>query len=244
MSKLFAASRFFGTAILLAMGVSAAHAVSLSAAPIIITLDGKSTSAVTIRNEGTEPRVVQTELVQWTQRSGQNSYTSTRDLLLNPPIFTLNPGQSQIVRVGLNRKADNAQELAYRLYFTEVLGPPKPDFNGLRIALRLDMPVFVSPKARPSVALSWQAQRAADGALQLTMHNTGNVHALLHSLSVTDAATGQRLAELKQAQPTLLAGQARQISLMPPAAWQGGSVKVAASTDSGTVESTVAVRGR
>lgn len=234
--------RFMTTALLALCIASAAQAASLSISPVIITLDAKKqTAALTLRNEGNEARVLQAELLRWTQKDGENVHTPSRDILVNPPIVTLRPGQSQIIRVGLNRKVDKAQELAYRLYVSEVPPPPKEGFSGLRIALRLGVPVFVSPQAKPSTHLDWKALRGADGALQLTLLNSGNSHLRLNGVRISDAGTGEALAESQQSQVTLLAGQARQFPLSLPAKWQGKLLSVIASTEEGLVESKVAL---
>lgn len=229
------------TAALLALGIATlAQASSLFVSPVLVTLDGKrQTTALTLKNEGNETRVIQSELLRWTQKNGENVHTPSRDLLVNPPIVTLKPGQTQIIRIGLNRKVDNAQELAYRLYISEVPPPPKEGFTGLRIALRFGIPVFVSPKAKPLNRLGWKATRSPGGALGLVMLNNGNLHLRLNSIKVSDPSTGQQLAETQQPQSTLLAGQARQVSLLLPAGWRGRQLSVVANTEEGQVETKV-----
>lgn len=232
MSTAHIASRLM-TSALLALGIAAAaQAASLSVTPVNVMLDGKKHSAaLTLRNEGSESRVIQTELLRWTQENGENVHTPSRDILVNPPIVTLRPGQTQIIRIGLNRKADKAQELAYRLYVSEVPPPPKEGFTGLRIALRLGIPVFVSPAAKTVSRLEWKATRSPEGALQLTMLNNGNRHIRLNTLKVSDPLNGQHLAELNQPQHTLLAGQTRRISLPLPSGWQGRQITVHAKDE-------------
>lgn len=226
---------------LLALGITAtAQAASLSISPIAVTLDEKrQTAALTLKNESSETRVVQTELLRWTQENGENVHAPSRDILVNPPIATLQPGQTQIIRVGLNRKADKVRELAYRLYISEVPPPPKEGFTGLRIALRLGLAVFVPPKAKPTDKLDWKAARDQKGDLQLTLRNGGNRHLRLVSLEVRDPDNGRQLAELQQPLSTLLSEQARQISLSLPTDWQGRDVRLVAGTDDGLVETRV-----
>lgn len=229
------------TAALLAFGITAAaQAASLSISPIMVTLDEKKHSAaLTLKNGSDEAKVIQTELLSWTQENGENIHTPSRDILVNPPIATLQPGQTQIIRIGLNRKADKAQELAYRLYISEVPPPPKEGFAGLRIALRLGLAVFVSPRAKPINKLDWQAARNPEGALQLTLRNSGNRHMRLTSLKVRDPGDGRQLAEWQPSPTTLLAGQARQISVPLPPDWQGKQLGLVAGTEEGQVETSI-----
>lgn len=140
-----------------------AHATSLKVTPVLLTLDKNHRSiALAIHNQSDEAKVIQTELVRWTQQDGENVHTPSRDLLVNPPIFTLKPNQRQVIRIGLNRKVD-ATELAYRLRLTEVPPPPREEFTGLRVALRFDIPVYVQPGAAQENLLNWKAGRAANG---------------------------------------------------------------------------------
>jgi fimbrial chaperone protein len=231
----------FMTFSLLVFGITAtAQAASLSISPIVVTLDEKrQTAALTLKNESSETRVVQTELLRWTQKNGANVHAPSRDILVNPPIATLHPGQTQIIRIGLNRKVDKTQELAYRLYISEVPPPPKEGFTGLNIALRLGLAVFVPPRAKLTDKLDWKAVRNQKGDLQLTLRNGGNRHLRLISLEVRDPDDGRQLAELQQPLPTLLAEQTRQLSLSLPTDWQGKDVRLVASTEDGLVESRI-----
>lgn len=240
MSKASTVSRSM-IAALAAIGISStAQAGSLSVSPVSVTLDEKmQTAAVTLRNEGDESRVVQTELLRWTQQNDEDVQTPSHDLLVNPPIVTLRPGQTQIIRVGLNRKVDKAQELAYRLYVTEVPPPPKEGFTGLRIALRLGLGVYVTPKAKLVDRLDWSASRNQEGNLILSLRNSGNHHVRMTNVKVRDAVTGKQLAEWQQPHITLLAGQSRQISLSLPADWRGSQASLVATTDDGVAETRI-----
>lgn len=227
----------------LAGSIVGARAGSLTVTPVIVTLDNRTHSAaLTIKNEGNEARVIQAELLSWTQKNGADVQTPSRDILVNPPMATLQPGQTQTVRVGLRREADSAQELAYRLYLTEV-PPPSEHFTGMRIALRLGIPIYVLPRAKASARLGWRAARAPNGALLLTVFNDGNRHLRLDSFKVTDPGTGRLLGTSRSAPFTLLAGQGRRYSLALPAGWAGRQVSMLSNTAEGTTETRVDVPG-
>ena len=71
--------------------------------------------------------------------------------MATPPIFTVPPKGTQVIRVGLRRAADAQQGLSYRMFLQEVPPPPRQGLQGLQVALRLSLPVFVMPArdARP-----------------------------------------------------------------------------------------------
>lgn len=217
-----------------------AHATSLTVTPVLLTLDKNHRSiALAIRNQSDEAKVIQTELVRWTQQDGENVHTPSRDLLVNPPIFTLKPNQRQVIRIGLNRKVD-VTELAYRLRLTEVPPPPRAEFTGLRVALRFDIPVYVQPGAAQENLLNWKAGRAANGELQLTLGNMSNRHVQVRDIKLNEAMGGCKLADLQPLQFVLLAGQSRQIRLKPGAECRGEQIELTAHINEGLVAVKVA----
>ncbi len=219
---------------------SPAQSTSLSVTPVRVTLDAQHRSvAVTLHNESDEAKVIQTELVRWTQEDGNNVYAPSRDLLVNPPMFTLKPGKRQVIRIGLNRKADTKNERAYRLRLTEVPPPPKEGFTGLRIALRLDLPVYVQPRETQTNLLNWKASRNANGEVLLTLSNMSNHHIQVKDIKLNEAAGGCRLVDWQPAGFVLLAGQSRQIRLKPDIEWNGRQIEFIAHINDGLVAAKV-----
>jgi fimbrial chaperone protein len=219
------------TAILLALGItSTSMAASLSVSPIVVTLDEKNQSAALIlKNEGNETRVIETELRRWTQTNGNDVDVPSADILVTPADVTLKPGQSRTIHLFLRRKAPDTREVAYRFYVDEVPTPLRQGYTGLRIALRLGVPVFVSPVAAPVTRLDWRATHPAAESPQLIIENNGNVHIRLTSLKISDPVTGQPLFDLPHTQITVLAGQAQRIPFSLPQGWRGKELRVVAS---------------
>ena len=133
---------------------------------------------------------VQASALSWTQPGGEETYAPTRELIATPPVFTLPPDGEQIVRVALRREPDSSAELAYRLLLAEVPPAPTADFTGLRVALRLSLPVFVQPTAAAKPDLEWNATWVGDGELQISAANRGTAHSAGHRFRV--ATPGQR----------------------------------------------------
>ena len=103
-----------------------ALAGSLSVTPVRVELsNAQRSAALTVRNDGDQPSVVQAQLVAWSQESNEDKLDPTVDLLASPPIFTVAPGASQILRVALRRAPDSAVERTYRILVTEVPGKPQ-----------------------------------------------------------------------------------------------------------------------
>ena len=219
--------------------ICAVHAGSFTVNPVRITLSATQTvAAVTIRNTGTEPTVVQLETSSWNQHEGQDVLTSTNEVLATPPILTVPPGASRIIRVGLRRPADPQHELTYRLFLREV-PPPEPIAQGLRVALLLSLPVFVVPPRMPEAQIQWHAVRTRDGSIRLHARNTGLSHVQLGELQITAAGGGPALATRAMAE-YLLPDNDREWTVaaksVPPA---GTALLISSQADIGRLQANV-----
>lgn len=235
------AGRAFLSVCLLACGW--AQAGTLSVSPVRATLSaGQQVGALTVRNDGAQPTVVQLEVLSWSQQEGKDVYTPTKEVLATPPIFTVPAGGSQIVRVGLRRAPDPRRELTYRLYLQEVPPPPKPDFQGLQVALRIGVPVFVLPPAPAKPVLRWQVSRTAQGQLQVRLTNSGNAHIQVANFKLVPV--GGEPLPTRQVAAYVLPGQSRDWLVEAPAPSPGAMLRVSAQTDAGDVEAEVVVEMR
>lgn len=231
----------------LVLFASATSAGSLAVSPIRIELaPGQRSVTVTVRNDGAQATLVQTQLVAWSQADGEERLEPTTDLLASPPIFDIAPAGVQIVRIALRRPADADRERSYRLLVTEVPGPPQPGFTGAQFALKLSLPIFVDAavaKAAPEVA--WNATRDAAGALVLTAFNSGSKHIQVRAIDVAgDGPDSEgRFAGLWY----ILPGQRRSVTIAPaPGRTIGaaGRVRIRADTDAGALAADVALDAR
>ena len=127
-----------------------------------------------------------------------------------PPVFSLPPDGTQIIRVALREPQRVAHEEAYRLLITEVpqaVGKP----GGVQFALRLSLPVFATPAgaaAEPQWALH------ADGAgSTIELLNAGTAHLQVRQIRVRH---GSGAAEVIDEPSYVLAGQRRSWKLRSP----------------------------
>jgi fimbrial chaperone protein len=240
------ARRLLGGALLLA-AIGPAFAGSIAVNPIRVNLSAtQTTSPLVVRNSGAEPSVVQLQIVTWSQQDGKDVLVPSRALLATPPIFTVPAGGSQTVRVGLRQRTDANIEGSYRLILQEVPPPPKPEFRGLQVALRLSVPVFVAPAAAPTTTLAWQANVTTtpdSHALRIASLNTGNAHVQVLGFKLFSGGVELPLASPAES-AYLLPGQRREWNLRltsaPPA---GGDIRIEARTDAGDMQASVAVAG-
>ena len=157
-------------------GTAAASSFNIS--PIRADLNStRHTAVLNITNADDEAVVVQVHVVAWSQESGEEHLIDTRELLATPPVMQIAGHAEQVVRVALRREPDPTQELTYRVIFEEVPQAAPANFTGLRMALRLSIPVFVTPAHGKSTAdVAWEARWLAAGELEVAAVNHGTGH--------------------------------------------------------------------
>jgi fimbrial chaperone protein len=155
--------------------------------PVKVTLSAdKPVAALTVRNLGAHPTVIQLQVLSWSQPAGNDRYAPAPDMLATPPIFTLPANGSQVIRVGFRRPPDAKGEQDFRLFLREIPPPLQPGFKGLRMSLRISLPVFIQPVAPVAPDLHWQAVLGGNGHLQIRVTNNGLAHAKLSGFRLSE----------------------------------------------------------
>jgi fimbrial chaperone protein len=124
---------------------SMAAASSFSLSPLGLSIRANEASgAVTARNQGSETIVIQVRAFTWSQDAeGAEKRTETQDLIINPAVFRIGPGEEQFVRIGPKGSRARDAERAYRLVFSEVLPTLPPGAqSALRMSLAMDVPLY------------------------------------------------------------------------------------------------------
>jgi fimbrial chaperone protein len=227
------------------LGSSAAWGGTFNISPVRINLSGQAPIAVlTVRNESAESSVMQLNVMSWSQAGNNDIYTHTNEVLATPPIFTVPPGGTQIVRVGLRRKVDVRYELAYRLFVQEVaVAGVEAKVGEVKLALRFGIPVFVAATNMhfPKPLLDWRVMAAKPGSLRIEAKNQGDAHVQILGIALRPAADGAALAEFR-GMDYLLAKQGRSwLVLVNPVQIEGAPLTLDAQTDAGESHAKVAL---
>jgi fimbrial chaperone protein len=164
---------------------------------------------VTLRNEEQEPITIRAYALDWSQANGEDVYAETNAMIVSPPIFTIPPGGTQLVRVGLRNAS--ADPKAYRLIVEEV--PEALPSGGIRVALRLNLPLYASVAPGDAAELRWSAMRGPDGGWTIEAANPGRGYVRLNS-ELAQSATGIRFADTI-AFGTVLPGASRRWTIGP-----------------------------
>jgi fimbrial chaperone protein len=175
-----------------AAGITPVAAGTLQVNPVLVEIGGaRRTGSVTVRNEEDAPVTIRAYALGWREEGGEDRYEESGAMIVSPPVFTLAPHTTQTVRVGQRRPSAAPQ--AYRLIIEEV-PEAAPAGSGIRVALRLNLPLYANLRAGAPADLIWRAYRLADGqwAIEAANHGAGWVRVEAPQAA---AATGLRLDE-------------------------------------------------
>ncbi|HWT12539.1 MAG TPA: fimbria/pilus periplasmic chaperone [Allosphingosinicella sp.] len=168
------------------LGAAPAAAGTLQVNPVLVEINaGRRTATVTVRNEESTPVTIRAYPMAWQQADGEDRYEESSAVIVSPPIFTIPPGGSQLVRVGL--RARSAEPQAYRLIIEEV--PEASPGGGIRVALRLNLPFYSMIPPGSASDLAWSAARQSDGEWTLEAVNSGSGYVRLDA-AAAQSATG------------------------------------------------------
>ena len=176
-----------------AAGFSPAAAGTLQVNPVLIEIGtARRTGSVTVRNVESTPVTIRAYPLAWRQENGEDRYDETDAVIVSPPVFTIPPGGTQIVRVGLRRAQEAVAPHPFRLMIEEI--PEASQDGGIRVALRLNLPLYSSVAPGAPGDLRWQASRQTDGQWAIEARNAGPGWIRL-SAEVAETATGLRFED-------------------------------------------------
>jgi fimbrial chaperone protein len=166
-------------ALLGALAPVPAAAGEYSVSPMRISLDRDATSSVvTLNNSGSDRMSFQISVMEWTQDAdGRDRYAPSSEVVFFPKILTLQPGDSRVVRVGV-QAIPGKTERTFRLFIEPLpatVREPLPPGAQISVNLRFALPIFVKPPARASAG-EIEGAVVNKGVLTLTLRNTGNEH--------------------------------------------------------------------
>lgn len=163
----------------------AASAGNFQVNPVVVEiLPGRRTATIAVTNRGGEPVPVRVTIHRWTQQDGEDVYTPVTELIASPPMFTIPANGTQHVRVGPRAQAAPG---AYRVIVEEI---PRSvaGHNGVNIALRLNLPLYIYAERGGEPRLSWSAWRNSAGEFIVEARNSGTRHSQIVGIDLVDAS--------------------------------------------------------
>jgi fimbrial chaperone protein len=238
MNERYLGKAVLGAAFLLIFwGLSSTAMAQVAISPVRVDLSDDHTKDVVRISSQTDKTVsYQVEIVAWSQTEERREiYTPTEDVLAVPPLFTLQPGEAQIVRVGMLTDADPSTEKAYRMFITELAAPQeeKAESTGVNMRLRLGVPVFVASRALPYATLDHVDSKQMGNQFFMQMRNSGNTHVRISEVQFH--APGISDPQVDAAAIYILAGQTGYVPVVLQDSTRAGKVVLVTDT-LGTVE--------
>jgi fimbrial chaperone protein len=224
-----------GCLLVLATEIATAQS-SFTVTPLRVDLTPHASAAIVdVINTSPGPLTLQVQQRAWVQSDGRDGQAETRDLILSPPVFTLQPGEKQVVRIAMRGAPEARRERPYRLIISEVPTPQlraTPDASVFRIALRMDLPLFVAAVQATAADPAYSLDTAN---ARLTVSNGGTSHIRYTDFVVLQA--GRKVAELPIF--TVLPGGHRTFEL-PRDRVGAGELRVQADSNAGPIDAVVA----
>lgn len=226
----------------LSWAAGAAEAQSLMVLPVNIQMaPGQGAATLTVMNKGDAETSVQLRAYGWDQpQGGDDQLTPSDEILLSPPMATIAPGGSQVVRIIL-RKKPQAKESTYRIVLDQI--PPPAEPGVVRVVLRMSMPVFAQPSVRALPHVQFHLEREGDKSF-LVASNDGTHHEAVRDI-VLMTGDGRKLKMAGNTSPYVLAGSVRRWPIVAPDTGPvpETSLHLTAKEDSGVIEQQVQVVG-
>jgi len=221
---------------------SAAWAQALAVLPVNIFLaPGQNAASLTVTNKGTTESSIQIRPFVWDQPAGEDRLDATDVLVVSPPIATIAPGATQVVRLIL-RKPAQGQEATYRILIDQIPPPAEPGI--VHVVLRLSIPIFAQPLTRAVSHLQFHVESEA-GQLYLVGSNDGLRHETIRDIELS-TSDGAKYTTDRGVSPYILAGVTRRWHIAVPGALPkpGDTLQLTAHADSGPIKEQVVVAAK
>jgi fimbrial chaperone protein len=226
----------------LATSSACAAAQSLTVLPVNVFFSpGQKASTLTVTNRGDRETAIQIRPYAWTQADGNDQLEATHTLAVSPPIASIAPGGTQLVRLIL-RDQPGDREVTFRILLDEL---PTPGAAGVvNVVFRLSIPVFSKPAVRAAPRLEFHLEREA-GQVYLVGRNDGQCHDAIRDIALL-TRDGTKLTSESGTSPYLLAGATRRWRIVVPnsTSLPNDTLRFTAHADSGAIDEQVRVVSR
>jgi fimbrial chaperone protein len=120
----------------------------------------------------------------WEQVKGEDVFHSNKELIVAPPIMKIQPGNTQIVRIGWRHPIPLKQEIAYRIQIQDLTPITNRKFL-IQFKVEASIPIFIQPTS-PIFKPQWQVKKAGN-QLQVLLTNNGNIHIQVKKITLTNS---------------------------------------------------------
>ena len=169
---------FFVVGLLFTILLPCTQAITIS--PVHLSMSVKKPIiSLTVTNDSARIMTFQTKTVIWSQVNGDNVYSDTNDLMITPPIVSIQANSSQVFRLALFRNSPHLVELSYRVILEDITAELASEENGLSFKFNHSLPLMYAPITPLDSVLWTRCDSNVVGKSCLRMDNQGNRHAKL-----------------------------------------------------------------
>jgi fimbrial chaperone protein len=213
-----------GLMLMLAAAAAAASGFGLS--PIGMTVHGKDISgSVTASNVGNGAVVLQATVLAWHQEDGRDRTAPTESVNVMPPLFKLEPGGTQLIRIIPRPGSRGNTQQAYRLVVREVPTSEPSIRVGANFVFAMDVPVYVDP---PGTALVPARPRVTLRGTAVVFANDGDRY-----FRITDVRFSAEGKEVHREARVVALGRSYVVVEIPQEAARAGLIEVQATSEDG-----------
>ncbi|TNV11215.1 molecular chaperone [Buttiauxella sp. B2] len=203
------------------MGVSAANAGVVIGGTRVIYEGSKKEASLSVNNPDTVPYLIQS----WIEN--QNGGAEKASFVITPPLFRLDQGEKNIMRIVKTGAQAEDKESMYWLNIKSIPSAPKKEINTLQVAVKTRIKLIYRPEGL-------KGKSSEDFAQQLTWQKVGNQIQVTNSSNYymnfnEITVAGKKLPAVTYVAP----GQSSKFDL--PAGVSGGAVTFKLISDFGGV---------
>lgn len=178
---------------------------AVTVSPVELQL-GKSSPIATLRlkNTSTTPISYQVQAYRWLQHELQ----PVDSLIVSPPIFTIKPQSTQVIRIGFDKLQLTEQQRAYRIIAKQLPSSTAKNAPHKKINLlfNLSIPLLVEPQGVAKRQLQASVVNQS-GHSYLRLDNQGNIYMSIEKINVSLAKQPVKTVDLKNQKVLLASSQ-------------------------------------
>jgi fimbrial chaperone protein len=239
--RLMAAAQTLAAILIVLLTGWVARAQALSVLPVNIFLQpGQRATTLTVTNQGNRETAIQIRAYGWNQPDGDDQLTTSDTVVVSPPLASIAPGASQVVRLILRLPPlSGDREATYRILVDQIPPPAEPGI--VHVVFRLSIPIFALPAMRAASIVRYHVELNA-GQMYLVGSNDGRRHESIRDILLS-TSDGRKLKPGPGASPYILSGATRRwaISAQGPLPLPRETLRLTAHSDAGAIEEQVSV---
>jgi fimbrial chaperone protein len=141
--------------------------------------------------------------LSWTQVDDQDVQVETNDIVITPPIVSIQPKSAQVFRAALFKASAHLAEQSYRIVLDDISEDvAEKSANGLSFRFSHNLPLFYAPLISVDSVVWSVCESHVAGKSCFLMENKGNRHVKIIKFSALSATK----EELSSVSKTVLAG--------------------------------------